>query len=38
MPFKTGFHYTDWSEAVIRNVESGQAIFCPCKAMGALHC
>jgi len=29
MPFKTGIHYTDWTEAVTRSAESVQAIFLP---------
>jgi predicted dehydrogenase len=29
VPFETGVHYMEWTEAVIRSAQTGQAIFLP---------
>ena len=29
VPFETGVHYMEWTEAVIRSAQTGQAIYLP---------
>ena len=29
VPFETGVHYMEWTEAVIRSSQTGQAIYLP---------
>ena len=29
VPFETGVHYMEWSEAVLRSSQTGQAVYLP---------
>jgi hypothetical protein len=29
VPFETGVHYMEWTEAVIRSAQSGRAVYLP---------
>jgi hypothetical protein len=29
VPFETGVHYMEWTEAVIRSAHTGQAVYLP---------